>query len=40
MMDVVKLKSNADQRLSCLLSNTFSKVVLVKTYDEGMSVAK
>lgn len=40
MMDVVKLKSNADQRLSCLLSNTFSKVVLVKTYDEGMNVAK
>jgi chromosome segregation ATPase len=40
MLDVVQLSSSADRRLELLRSNIFAKVVLVKSYDEGMQVAK
>lgn len=35
-MDVVKLAPQADPRIGYLLQNIFSKVVLVRNYDEGM----
>lgn len=40
MLDIVRLSASADPRLQDLLENIFSKVVLVRTYDEGMQVAK
>jgi chromosome segregation ATPase len=40
MLDVVQLSPSADQRLQLLLSSIFAKVVLVKSYEEGMQVAK
>jgi hypothetical protein len=40
MLDIVQLSPSADQRLQLLLSSIFAKVVLVKSYDEGMQVAK
>lgn len=40
MLDIVSLSINADKRLQILLENIFSKVVLLKTYEEGMRVAK
>ena len=40
MLDVVSLAESADKRMQALLDNIFGKVVLVKSYDEGMRVAK
>jgi len=40
MLDIVQLSPSADHRLQLLLSSIFAKVVLVKSYDEGMQVAK
>lgn len=40
MMDIVKLTPDADEKLQNLLSNIFSKVVLVKSYDDGMTIAR
>jgi chromosome segregation ATPase len=40
MMEVVKVNSSADPRIEGLVQNIFSKVVLVKSYDDGMRVAK
>ena len=40
MMEVVKLAPEADPRIGYLVQNIFSKVVLVRNYDEGMTVAK
>ena len=40
MMEVVKLAPEADPRIGYLVQNIFSKVVLVRNYDEGMQVAK
>ena len=40
MMDVVRLSPEADPRLMNIVQNIFSKVILVKTYDEGMQIAK
>jgi chromosome segregation ATPase len=40
MLDIVQLSPSGDQRLQHLLSSIFAKVVLVKSYDEGMQVAK
>lgn len=40
MLDIVQLSPSADRRLQLLLSSIFAKVVLVKSYDEGMQVAK
>jgi len=40
MLDIVRLSASADRRLQDLLENIFSKVVLVRSYDEGMQVAK
>lgn len=40
MLDIVQLTPAADRRLQPLLESIFAKVVLVKSYDEGMQVAK
>lgn len=40
MLDIVQLNSQADPRLNTLIQNIFGKVVLVKSYEEGMQVAK
>lgn len=40
MLDIVQLSPSADRRLELLRSSIFAKVVLVKSYDEGMQVAK
>lgn len=40
MLDVVQLSKSADPRLQILMESIFSKVVLLKTYEEGMQVAK
>ena len=40
MLDIVQLAATADRRLQPLLESIFAKVVLVKSYDEGMQVAK
>lgn len=40
MLDIVQLTPTADRRLQPLLESIFAKVVLVKSYDEGMQVAK
>lgn len=40
MLDVVTLSKDADPKLQILVENIFSKVVMVKTYEEGMKVAK
>ena len=36
MMEVVKLSPEADPRLNNLVQNIFSRVVLVRTYDDGL----
>lgn len=40
LLDVIHLKGGSDSRISSLIDKIFSKIVLVKTYDEGMTVAK
>ena len=40
MLDIVKLSRSADPRLQHLVSKIFAKVVLVRSYDEGMQIAK
>ena len=40
LMDIVSLSPDADPRLQVLLESTFSNVVLTKSYDQAMQVAK
>jgi len=40
MLDIVSLTPSADPRLQHLLEHIFGKVVLVRSYDEAMQVAK
>ena len=40
MLDIVSLTPSADPRLQHLLQSIFGKIVLGKSYDEAMVVAK
>jgi chromosome segregation ATPase len=40
MIEFVRLKAQADQRLQTLIHNIFSKVVMVKEYARALQIAK